>query len=127
MKDTSPVWFVAGDVILYGVVAVIGFSSHGRLGTMEFSRFLATWIPFSAAWVLVAGWAGLFRRELVLSRRGPLQAALAAGISAPLGGMLRGMWLGAAVLPVFVLVMAGVSALGMLVWRGSLRWWLGRK
>ncbi|OGO13254.1 MAG: hypothetical protein A2Y93_05285 [Chloroflexi bacterium RBG_13_68_17] len=42
---------------------------------------------------------------------------LAALLAAPLGAMLRGLWLNAPVLPVFAVVMGAVLGAAMFAWR----------
>jgi hypothetical protein len=84
---------------------------------------LSTFLPVTAAWLVIAPWFGAYRSDL---NRQPKQAwrfGLAALLSAPLAATLRGLWLNAAVLPLFVLIMALTNALGFLIWR--LVWALG--
>jgi hypothetical protein len=52
------------------------------------------------------------RRNLRLFR-----AAWSAVVAAPLGALLRGLWLGSAVVPIFVLVMAIVTGGLIVLWR----------
>lgn len=108
---------LTGDVIAFAIITLIGFSSHEELMISAASRMLATFFPFLAAWLLTAPWLDLFgwaaRSRSTLLWRTPFAAILAA----PLGAWLRGLVLSAPILPVFVLVMAGVSALAMTLWR----------
>lgn len=108
-------WLVAGDIAAAFVVTMIGFLSH--YGDLQGWRWLSTFVPVTAAWLVVAPWFGAY--DAVLSRQ-PKQAlrfALAALIAAPLAATLRGLWLNAAILPVFVVVMALTNAFGFLIWR----------
>ncbi|MEJ2011362.1 MAG: DUF3054 domain-containing protein [Anaerolineales bacterium] len=108
---------LAGDVLAFAIITLFGFSSHEELVASAVSRMLATFLPFLAAWLLVAPWLDLYdptaRKQSTLLWRTPLAAVLAA----PFGAWLRGLVLSAPILPVFVLVMAGVSALAMTLWR----------
>jgi hypothetical protein len=108
---------LAGDALAFVVITLLGFSSHDELVASAASRMLATFLPFLGAWLLVAPWLDLYgptaRKRSMLLWRTPLAAILAA----PLGAWLRGLALSAPILPAFVLVMAGVSALAMTVWR----------
>jgi hypothetical protein len=52
--------------------------------------------------------------------------ALTAIFAAPLAAVLRGFILNAPVIPIFAAVLAGTSALGMLVWR-LIWYWLVRR
>jgi hypothetical protein len=110
---------IAGDVIAYAVITLIGFASHRELAGPALARMLATFVPFTAAWLLVAPWLGVYRQDIARTPRDLWRPALAASLSAPLGAYLRGTWLVAPILPLFVTVMAGVSALVILVWRAA--------
>jgi hypothetical protein len=119
-----------GDGLTFIVVTLIGFSSHGLLGSSTFLRLLATLIPFYLSWLLFAFWGGVSSGSNHQPRSWLLRSTLSALLSAPFAATLRGFWLAAPVLPLFVLVMAGVSALGILIWRTIFRvvlWprWIG--
>jgi hypothetical protein len=108
---------VIGDAAMYAVATLLGFWNHGELGSSMGERFLATLVPFAVAWFVTAPWLGAYRRDRTGSLRELWRPALAAVLAAPLGGILRGLWLGGLVVPVFVLVMAGVTAVAVTVWR----------
>jgi len=38
-------------------------------------------------------------------------------LAGPMVGWLRGVWLGQVILPIFVVVLGGISALAILAWR----------
>ncbi len=78
---------------------------------------LATFLSFYGAWLLIIPWLGL---HTTTSSRGKdilWRIPLATIYAAPLGGWLRRLLLNAPIRPVFILVMAGVTALTMSVWR----------
>ena len=106
-----------GDLVVFLLVTFIGFSSHGTLQLKSLSRMLATLLPFFASWILFSSWSGLMHPPI--EKRGTwwLSCGIVAAFSAPLAGTLRALWLGTVVLPTFVLVMAGVSALAIAAWR----------
>jgi hypothetical protein len=108
---------LGGDVLAFMVITLIGFANHEELDLRLAARILATWIPFCTAWFLIAPWLGLFHtpgaQGFVILCRTPLAALLAA----PFGAWLRGLILHSPILPVFVLVMAGVSILTLTLWR----------
>jgi hypothetical protein len=60
---------------------------------------------------------GLFRQEIASDPRQLWRPALAAFFAAPLAAVLRGFVLNAPVIPIFAVVLAATSALGMLIWR----------
>ena len=122
-KKWPLVWIfsvVLGDLAVYLVVTLIGFASHETFQMESLPRMLATFFPFSAAWLGLAPWLGLYRLEVCQRRSSLVLAIIAAMFSAPAGALLRALWLGSPVLPVFALVMAAVSALCMFIWRGVL-------
>lgn len=108
---------VLGDTIAYALITIIGFSSHGLLEASAILRILATFLPFYGSWVLFAFWGGVSRPAKDHSRRWLLRSGICAVLSAPFAATLRGFWLGSPILPTFVLVMAGVSAFGIMMWR----------
>lgn len=106
-----------GDAIAYLVITIIGFSSHGILGASGLVRFLATLLPFYSCWVLFALWSGLYRGGYDRLIPWILRSGATAVLAAPFASTLRAIWLGAPIQATFVLVMAGVSALGIMLWR----------
>jgi len=108
-------YLVIGDTLVIAILAIIGFASHGTLGSSG-TRMLATLIPFLAAWFasaiplravdpLVSQGKGIWR---------PLWAVI---LAVPLGAWLRGIWLQMPVQTTFVLVMIAFLLLGILIWR----------
>lgn len=110
---------ILGDVAALIVVTLLGFYRHSELEPQSAARMLATFVPFTLAWLLVAPWLGLYDLSRTDDVRRAWLPALAAVIAAPLGAVLRGVWLGAPVLPVFVGVMAGVMAVSLTAWRAA--------
>jgi hypothetical protein len=108
-------WLVAGDLLAIFIVTMIGFLDH--YGALQGWRWLSTFIPVSAAWLLIAPWLGVYRPENAGSARQIWRPVLAALFSAPLAATLRGFWLNGAILPVFVLVLGLTNALGIALWR----------
>ncbi len=106
-----------GDLAAYLLATVLGFARHAELGSQAAPRMLATAMPFFAAWLAVAPWLGAYDRGLALEARRLWRPPLAAVYAAPIGGILRGAWLSSPVQPTFILVMAGVTAGLILVWR----------
>lgn len=108
-------YLVAGDIMVITLVAVIGFASHGTLGSSS-GRLLATLIPFLMAWFAAA--IPLHATDSQATQRQGLWRLVWAGVlAAPLGAWLRGLWLQAPVQTTFVFVMMAFIILGMIVWR----------
>ncbi len=108
---------VLGDLVIYLLVTITGFGSHDTLAWDAILRMLATFLPFTVSWFIISPWMGVFRPGIICSRSHLPRVLLAVIFAATMGAFLRGLWLGASILPVFVLVMAAVSAGFMIVWR----------
>lgn len=108
---------ILGDLGALLVVTILGFYRHSELEPQSLARMLATFVPFTVAWFLIAPWLGLFEPARAMDLRRAWVPVLAAVFSAPLGAVLRGVWLSAPVLTVFVGVMAGVMAVVVTAWR----------
>ncbi len=110
-----------GDILVLALVTVVGFASHGTLGNAG-TRMLTTFLPLVIAWLLVAPHLGVFDPARLADPRQlwrPLWAMVLAG---PLAAWLRGILLGTPIQPIFVPILGGFSALGLLAWRGL--YWL---
>lgn len=105
-----------GDIVVLAVVTVAGFASHGTAGTAGM-RMLTTFAPLVAAWCLVAPQLGVFDLSRVGEPRQLWRPFWAMVLAGPLAAFLRGAWLDAPILPLFVVVLGGVSALSLLAWR----------
>jgi hypothetical protein len=116
-KRSLPWVLIVGDVVTYILITLIGFSTHGTLAQESLPRMLATFIPFTAGWFLVAPWLGVFDRAIVNHRTYLARVSLATMLAAPIGAFLRGVWLGSPILPIFVLVMSAVMLGLMIAWR----------
>lgn len=106
-----------GDVITYLLVTLIGFSSHDTLALGSLPRMLATFIPFTVSWFVVAPWLGIFDDAFISRRFYFARVLLATTLTAPVGAFLRGLWLGTPILPTFVLVMMAMTSALMVAWR----------
>lgn len=116
MRNPKVVWLLLGDIISLGLVTLFGFASHGTLNTAG-ARVLSTFIPLLAAWFLSAPLLGVYRLEWVVQARQLWRPFWAMVLAAPFAAWLRAVWLGSVVLPIFVVVLGGVSAIAILVWR----------
>lgn len=119
-------WLILGDILAIAIVTIIGFATHGEVGLSYVPRMLTTFLPLLAGWFITSPWLGLFETEASLRPDQLWRSVLAAILSAPLAATLRGFMLGTSILPIFVLVLAGSFALGMLAWR-ALALWLARR
>jgi hypothetical protein len=117
-------WLVAGDLLTVLVVTITGFVTH--YGAISGWRWLSTFFPVLAAWLALAPWLGVYDPARYLRPAHAWRAALAALLSAPLAALLRALWLGGVITPVFVLVLAATDALGFLIWRLAWAWLAGR-
>jgi len=106
-----------GDLIVVLLTTVTGFANHGELASAGLSRMAATFVPFAFAWFVVSPWLGCFEPERVTRLTDLWRPPLAALLAAPLGAIVRGLWLGAPVIPAFAVVMGAVVAAAMFAWR----------
>ena len=107
---------VIGDIIAIALVTGFGFATHGTLGSAGL-RLLTTFIPLLIAWFAVAPFLGAYDPQHTLKPSQLWRPFWAMVVAAPLAAWLRGAWLNAPILPVFVLVLGGFSCLGILAWR----------
>lgn len=107
---------LVGDFITLGLITVIGFASHGTLGSAG-SRLLTTFIPSVFGWLAAAPLIGAYRPDLAVQFRQLWRPVWSAALGMPFAAWLRGIWLNAAIQPIFVLVMIGVAMAGILIWR----------
>ena len=107
---------IAGDILVLLLVTIFGFATHGELGSAGL-RMLTTFVPLVVAWALVAPHLGAFDLEKS-SQVGqlwrPFWAMVLAG---PWAAWLRGALLNAPIVPIFVVVLGGICAIALFVWR----------
>jgi len=113
---------ILGDLLAMALITVIGFATHGETDASYLPRMAATFVPLAVSWFILAPALGLFEAERVRSTRQLWRPAWGAFFAAQLAVILRGLWLNAAVLPLFGLILGATSALGMVVWRGIVVW-----
>jgi hypothetical protein len=111
---------LAGDIITLALVTLAGFARHNELETAGF-RMLTTFIPLLFAWLLVAPHLRVYDSRCYNQPSQLWRPFWAMVLAAPLAGWIRGFWLAAPIIPVFVLVLGGVSSLALFAWR-SLYW-----
>ncbi len=112
---------IAGDIITLAIVTVIGFASHGIADTAG-SRMLSTFIPLVVAWFLIAPFLQVYDNQISLDGRQLWRPLWAMILASPMAAWLRGLMLSSPILPVFVIILGGVSTVAILVWRGT--FWL---
>jgi len=116
----------AGDVFAIAIVTLIGFATHKEVGFSFLPRMAIVFFSLAVSWFLLAPWVGLFQQE-VTSNLGQLwRPAFVMIFAASLAVIVRGMILGAPIIPNFAAVLGGTSALGISIWR-SLYFLLNRK
>jgi hypothetical protein len=114
---------MVGDILAIAVLTLIGFASHGEAQLSFLPRMAALFFPFSISWFLLAPALGLFNPETVFDPRQLWRSGLAAFFAATLAAVLRGFLLGSPIIPIFAAVLAGVSSLAMVIWRGLYLIW----
>jgi hypothetical protein len=121
-KRFIPHWFVLylGDTITLALITVYGFASHGTLNAAG-TRMLTTFLPLLMAWSLIAPHLRVFQDSVTSDWKGLWRPFWAMMLVAPLAAWIRGAWLNTPILPIFVVVLGGTSALALLAWR-ALYW-----
>ncbi|HEY3476924.1 MAG TPA: DUF3054 domain-containing protein [Anaerolineales bacterium] len=114
---------ILGDLLAIALVTLIGFAIHGEADVSFAPRMAALFFPLSIAWFVLAPALGLFRRETTSTLGQLWRPALAMIFAAPLAAVLRGFLLNAPIIPIFAVVLAGTSALGMAIWRALYVFW----
>ena len=108
---------VLGDMLVLLLVTLFGLATHGELGSAS-SRILYNLPPLLLAWGMVAPFLGAYSSQYVSDARHLWRPFYAMVLAGPLAAWLRAILLGnALIMPVFVLVIGGMSALAMLLWR----------
>lgn len=109
---------IPGDLLAILLVTIIGFATHGELGTSFIARMAAAFFPLTLAWFLLAPFLGLFQADVISNPRQLWRPVLAMLFAGSFAAVLRGFLLNAPVIPIFAVVLASTSAFGMLIWRG---------
>jgi hypothetical protein len=107
---------VVGDILTLTLVTIIGFVSHNTLNSAGY-RMLFTFIPLVLGWFAVAPFFGAYNFIYLHYPAQIWRPIWAMLIAAPLAAWLRGMGLHSPIQPVFVLVIGGVAASAILIWR----------
>lgn len=107
---------LVGDGVTLLIVTLAGFAKHGTLGTAG-SRILTTFIPLLIAWLLYAPLLGAFDPQRAADLRQLWRPLWAMILASPMAAWMRGYWLDAPILPIFVVILGGISALSLLAWR----------
>jgi hypothetical protein len=109
-----------GDSLALALVVVYGFASHQEVEAVFTARFLATYLPFLAAWLLSAAVFGALNPARAGDARQLWRPAVAGLVSAPIGALLRSAWLGTPPVPTFIAVMTVMLLIGLGLWRVAL-------
>lgn len=109
---------IVGDVLAIAIVTVIGFATHNEADISFLPRMMIVFLPLTVGWFLLAPWFGLFQQEITSKPKQLWRPAFAMLFVASLAVVIRGLVLNAPIIPIFAVVLGGVSALGMLIWRG---------
>lgn len=116
MNNNRRFILICGDILVFGLVTLFGFSSHQTVGTVG-ARMLTTFIPLLVGWGLIAPFLGVYDPAKAEDWRQLWRPFWAMVLAGPMVGWLRGVWLDQVILPIFVVVLGGVSALAILAWR----------
>jgi hypothetical protein len=107
---------IIGDVVTFGLITLIGFASHGTAGTAG-TRMFTTLLPLVASWLLIAPHLGVYVYQNAVDWRQLWRPFWSMILAAPMAAWMRGIALNSPILPLFVIILGGISAVGILVWR----------
>jgi hypothetical protein len=110
------VFLVAGDTLVLALVTLYGFASHELLSSAGW-RMLSTFLPLLLGWFLVSPHLEAFDLQRAAQPGELWRPFWAMVLAGPLAAFLRGIILGAPIIPVFVIVLGGAAALALLIWR----------
>ncbi len=108
---------ILGDILAIAILTFIGFATHGETGISYILRMGTTFFPVLVSWFLIAPWLGLFDEQAIANPKLLWRILLAMLFAAPLAVILRATLLHSAAQPLFVLILGGSNAIGMLIWR----------
>jgi hypothetical protein len=108
---------IAGDIATLAIVTLIGFASHGTAYTAG-TRMLTTFLPLVVAWLLMAPLLNGYDLGVVHEGRQLWRPFWAMVLAAPMAAWLRGLILSSPISPIFVVILGGVSAVSIFMWRG---------
>jgi len=119
MKNFSPrerIVLIIGDVVTFILITLIGFASHGTAGSAG-TRMFTTLLPLVASWLLIAPHLGVYDYQNTVDWRQLWRPFWSMILAAPMAAWMRGIALNSPILPLFVIILGGVSAVGIIVWR----------
>ncbi len=108
---------IFGDIAALILLTVIGFASHGETGLSSLPRMAAAFFPVALGWFLLTPWFHLFDEAIFGEQKKLLRIPFAFLFIAPFAVILRSVWLGEPVSPLFTFVLGVTNAFGMTVWR----------
>jgi len=108
---------ILGDIIALAILTVVGFATHGETGFSFLPRMGVIYLPMLFGWFVLSPWFGLSDEQVITNQKNLWRIILAMLFIAPLVATLRAALLGAAMLPLFPLILGGSNAIGMMVWR----------
>ena len=107
---------ILGDFLTLGLVTLTGFATHNELMSAG-ARMLTTYVPLVAAWLMAAPFLGAYSYDNLQDWRELWRPFWAMVLAGPMAALFRALWLGTTVVPIFVIVLGGIAALSILVWR----------
>lgn len=108
---------VLGDLLAIGLLTLVGFATHGEAGLSFLPRMAAIFFPLASSWFILAHPLRLFERQVTSDPKQLWRVILGMVFAASLAAVLRGLILNAAIIPIFGVVLAATSAVGMIMWR----------
>lgn len=122
MKNPKIIYLAVGDLVILALVTLYGFATHQETDA-GWTRMLTTFLPLVVSWLMVGPFLGVYQIQRAADIRQIWRPFYAMVLAGPMAAWLRAVMLGnTPILPMFVVVLGGISALALLAWR--LIYWL---
>ena len=108
---------VIGDLIALAIVTIVGFGVHGELDVSMIPRMFTTFLPMAVSWLFIAPWLNVFEEKISGDWRKLWRLPAAGIISTPLAATMRAVILNSVLAPLFIIILAITTSIGILLWR----------
>ena len=129
MNKQSQLILIVGDIAVFMFFAFTGREAHAPGDANLIVNALPTLLTFLIVWLTIAALGHVYRSGVISNLRSALLRTLIAWIiAAPIAILTRAILLNRTAIPwQFVAVTLGLVGVLLLVWHGSMAWYLARR